>query len=697
MANPPCNIDTAPCPALHFLVVGGGLGGLTAALSLRRAGQRVTIFEQSRFASETGAAINVPPNATGLLLHLGVDLSTSGAVELQQITGYDKDGNAVNNINILAVDKSWQHKYLLAHRVDLHSQLKDAATSANGVGIPVVLKPASRVSKLDPHRTTITLDDDTVVTGDAIIGADGIHSTTRGILTSTRPQPSGKSAYRFLVSRDAILQLPNARAVLAKDGELVFWMAADRRIVMYPTRNNSLWNFVCILPDPTWDGADDSWNRSGSREDLLKAFEGFEERALTLLRMADPATLKVWRLMDMGAIDDWQTGNFCLLGDAAHPFLPHQGQGAAQAMEDAVSLGVLFPFGVERSEVPARLKLYQRCRKDRAEVVQELTRQSGADIDPSESGGMRLDHITEFIRINCNYDELASSAQRLRLWEHTERSRRYWRMPVSFGPSPGPRQSLGPWTWRNSKSTFISRTIKFKTSRASLSTLLPTPAFSIPSSDSFACASYVHTSLDKLDWLAGKGYDYIGFFIHGVQFVKKDGSAVSGTFLAVMLENLAEPILTGREELGFPKLFSEINTQQSLTSYQAQASWRESVFLKLELDGLRDGEQPRAADDSRLLLYKYIPATGEPGVADVEYPVCAPQHLCPGNFDRFQTATKARIMVEERDERALPSLHHVACGLAKIPVYNIVEASIVEGSCVDNFSGAYRIELKIVI
>lgn len=461
---------------------------------------------------------------------------------------------------------------------------------------------------------------------------------------------------------------------------------------MYPTRNNSLWNFVCILPDPAWDSTDNSWNQSGSREDLLRAFVGFEERALTLLRLADPATLKVWRLMDMEAIPNWHTGNFCLLGDAAHPFLPHQGQGAVQAMEDAASLGALFPAGVDASEVPARLKLYQRCRKDRAETVQELTRQSGADIDPSDRGGTKLDHMTEFIRINCNYDELVSSAHRLRLWEQTERSKRYWRMPVSFGPSPGPRQSLGPRTWINSESTFISRTIKFKTSQALLSTLLPTPAFSIPSPDNFACASYVHTSLDKLDWLAGKGYDYIGFFIHGVQFVKKDGSAVSGTFLAVMLENLTEPILTGREELGFPKLFSDINGEQNLTSYQSQASWRDSAFLNLQLDDLRDDVKPQEVDDSPLLLYKYIPATGEPGVADVEYPVCTPRSLCPGVVNRFQTATTASISVEVLDERTLPSLHHVACGLARIPVYNIVEASIAEGSHVDNFLGAYRIE-----
>lgn len=191
--------------------------------------------------------------------------------------------------------------------------------------------------------------------------------------------------------------------------------------------------------------------------------------------------------------------------------------------------------------------------------------------------------------------------------------------------------------------------------------------------------THVHTSLNRLDWLAGKGYDYIGFFIHRFQFVKKNASTVNDTFLAVMLENLPEPILTGREERGFPKLFSDIDAERSPSSYRAQASWWGSVFLKFELDGLRGGKQPQAADDSHLLLYKYIPATGEPGVADVEYPVYVPQPLCLGNVDRFQTATKASTTVEGLNEKALPSLHHVARGVARIPVYDIVEASIVEG------------------
>lgn len=185
-------------------------------------------------------------------------------------------------------------------------------------------------------------------------------------------------------------------------------------MVLYPTRNNEIWNLVCIHPDRQWDEEEDVWNKSGLLEDLLSAYDGFDECALALMRLADETTLKIWRLMDMDPVPAWCSQRLTLLGDAAHPFLPYQGQGGAQAMEDAVSLGILFPVGVNCSEIVPRLLLYQECRKARAEKVQELTRIAGDDtVSPTEE---KLTTITTIQQYICNYDERENSRQQLLQW-----------------------------------------------------------------------------------------------------------------------------------------------------------------------------------------------------------------------------------------------------------------------------------------
>lgn len=188
---------------------------------------------------------------------------------------------------------------------------------------------------------------------------------------------------------------------------------------MYPTRNNELLNFVCFYPDRDSESSDDneSWKRAGSMDGLLKAFEGFDPRVRALLAMADPASLKVWKLTDMEPVAQWHSGKFCVVGDAAHPFLPHQGQGGAQAIEDGVALGVLLPKGTKPEEVPDRLKLYQACRKERAEKVQEATRQSGKDLPPGGiDDGERAKKVMSFLDYNCNHDEHNRATEMLQEW-----------------------------------------------------------------------------------------------------------------------------------------------------------------------------------------------------------------------------------------------------------------------------------------
>lgn len=120
--------------------------------------------------------------------------------------------------------------------------------------------------------------------------------------------------------------------------------------------------------------------------------------------MADPATIKLWKLYDRKALGTWIRGSSALLGDAAHPFLPHQGQGGAQAIEDGAALGALFPSGTTPEQVPERLQLYMTSRYDRATLVQNFSRQMAFKTsDEDEIGGHSLDPL-EFSKINFGHD-----------------------------------------------------------------------------------------------------------------------------------------------------------------------------------------------------------------------------------------------------------------------------------------------------
>ncbi|CAI7650086.1 unnamed protein product [Penicillium manginii] len=689
-------------PGLRVLIVGAGIGGLTAAVALRQQGHHVEIFERSRFANEVGAAIHICPNANGVLKRLGIHAEKFGGVETELLREYTPSGEAVHITNVKEQAGFWRHSWLLVHRAQFHDGLK-AAAQAPGPGNPAILHTASKVVDVDPHKATVTLENGDVHTGDVVIGADGVHSLTRTKLPQAKgikPASSGKNAFRFLMARQQALDDPETNVIARDMGAVDMWDGADRRVVIYPCANNEMLNFVCIHPESltTIEAGGDEYNQQISKNTLLEVYKDFSPQVLRLLEKADPATLKLWPLLDMPTMPEWVEGRLAGLGDAVHPFLPYRASGGAMAIEDAVSLSVMLPRGIAAADVPERLKVYEKARHSRVTTIQEMTRQS-VNIVPANKTIMMVGYI-------YGHDEFDHSAQVLRKYLWSKNPHMYWRQPIVFGPMPGPRQDWygNDRAIQSLQSTFQTASIKFKTSRTLLQNLFPNDRYSFISPSTVARASFSQTTLNGMDWLGGGGYRHIGLYIHGVQYKKENGEVLKGTYMPILFESLADPIVSGREELGMPKLYTAIDIHERNSSYRLQTSWQGAVWGHFELEDLEDQDLGAdkgtigGEDDDGILVYRYMPKVGRDtkGEAAEEYPVFVPHaqesKVVPSKVTRVRRSKSAKVNINELNWDALPTLHHVVSRLAEIPIDEVIEAKITEGFGVPDVSSAQRIE-----
>lgn len=709
---------------LKVLIVGAGIGGLTAAIGLRQQGHEVTLFERSELAQETGAALHLAPNCHGLLRRFGIYPESFGANPVQGMAEYNQDGSVRLDINLESALSIWEFPWVLSHRIGLHNALKKAATSAEGKGTPAILKTSSQVVNVDGESATITLRDGTKVSGDVVLGADGVGSATRKAVVGDGHKPfgSGKSAFRFLIPHEIILANPDTKKFAEREGYVTIWYGDDRRLVMYPCNDNTIMNCVGIHPSELSASKGEGWSRVGNKDTLLDIYKEFGPDVSSLLQMTNTEELKVWTLLDMGRIPSWTKGRLALLGDAAHPFLPHQGQGGGVAIEDATSLVALLPPGTAPEDIPERLALYEKTRDERAHKIQQFTRLAGADLTDSTRQSF---NIMEFTKYNYGFSEWHNSTRALKehLWAKSGPT--YLRQPLSFGPMTSPRQDHYGRLIPSDKSRYTTHSLRFRTSATYLQTLFPTKAFSFASAGTVAEASFQCTQLDEMGWLGGGGYNYFGLWIHGVQYEKKDGSKIVGSFLPVLLENLSDPITTGREEIGMPKLYCEINVTRDETSSRVTCGWRDAKFLTMALDNLSDiakendanggsdgqtpapligpptgppngppgGPPPKPVEEG-LLVYKYVPAVGKKGIADAEYAVFIPSKTATTTRIADMTVRSATgtIEADAGDWETLPTLHHIAEGLAEVPIYGVIEAKIEEGHGVEDLSQAERVE-----
>ncbi|KAI8649947.1 FAD-binding-3 domain-containing protein [Fusarium sp. Ph1] len=381
---------------LKIIIVGAGLGGLGAAIALTRAGHKVEVFEQSRFLNEIGAAIHIPPNATRVLKSWDCDFNDLQAVFCNAIKVYDKTGKLIFvpvATDIVQKKVNTKDEWFLTHRVDLHNTLRKLATHET-YGDNLKIHLSSRVMSADAEAGEIVLEGGTRHKADLLVGADGVHSKVVTAVTQEKTvrKSTMQNTFRFLVPIEKINSNPLTGPFFAKlgpDCQHVF-TTYDRRLVVYPCRYGKLLNIVAMHPSENAGlESDSSWLAGGKLVDLLKTYAEFSPEIVEMCSLAED--LKLWSLATRDPPKKFYRGKTVLIGDAAHPMLPHQGQGGAQSLEDGAALGALFPANTTVDQIPQRLELYNKVRYGRAVTVMLMSRIN------DERRGEMMDELRSYV------------------------------------------------------------------------------------------------------------------------------------------------------------------------------------------------------------------------------------------------------------------------------------------------------------
>jgi salicylate hydroxylase len=344
---------------MRVAIVGGGLGGLSAALFLLRAGLRdVRLFEQQAELAEIGAGIQMAPNALRLLQRLGLgDALMEAGVPFETPWEFRRwqDGEILFSQSYGAEGEArFGAAYLAIHR----AHLLDALAQALPEGIVELGRRVAAISD-EGDEVSIAFEDGSTARADAAVGADGIHSVVReAILGAESPTFTGLAAYRALVPASAAPEF-------ARRPVCSIWLGPGRHFVHYPVSGGRQINLVTANPAGDW--REESWTADGTVEDFAAEYEGWAEPVRELIAAATQT--KRYAFYERAPVERWSDGRITILGDAAHPMLPFFAQGAGQAIEDAAVLGGCLG-GVGAGGAAAALSRYEALRRQRATRVQ---------------------------------------------------------------------------------------------------------------------------------------------------------------------------------------------------------------------------------------------------------------------------------------------------------------------------------------
>lgn len=351
---------------MQILIAGGGIGGLTAALALLKAGHTVKVLEKAPEIAEVGAGLQISPNGMKVLDALGASprVSRDAFRPRAQELRLGRSGARIFSIPLREASQArWRGEYLHIHRADLVEALTACVNDRSAEAIRL----GAHVAGYEQREGGVTaiLSSGEKIDADLLVGADGIHSAVRAqMMGADKPRFTGNIAWRAVVPVNKLGDYPPPETACV-------WAGKRRHAVTYRLRRGSLANFVGVVESS--EPGDESWTAVGAREQALSDFRGWNP---VVQRIIDEAPLLMrWSLYDRPELPKWQEGRVVLLGDACHPMLPFMAQGAVMAIEDAYVLARELGRG---GQPEAAVQAYEAKRKPRTSRVQNVARENAA-------------------------------------------------------------------------------------------------------------------------------------------------------------------------------------------------------------------------------------------------------------------------------------------------------------------------------
>lgn len=346
------------------IIVGGGIGGLAAALAVANAGHRCLVLERARAFGEIGAGIQIGPNAFHAFDRLGVgNAARREAVYVDHLRLMDGlGGEEICHIPLGDSFRAFfKNPYAVVHRADLHRVLLDAVETHGDIE----LRPSSHVAGFsqDDDGVAVKIDGEAPFRGALLVGADGLHSVVRAaICNDGAPRVSGHTTFRSVIPTD---RMPDD----LRWNAATLWAGPKCHIVHYPLKGGDVFNLVVTCHN---DVTEPVSGQPVDREVVRRGFEHVHPCARQIIEHGDD--WKLWVLCDRDPNPNWVQGRAVLLGDAAHPMLQYFAQGACMALEDAVCLGDCLALD---SDLAVALETYRTARFARTARVQLASRLIG--------------------------------------------------------------------------------------------------------------------------------------------------------------------------------------------------------------------------------------------------------------------------------------------------------------------------------